>query len=844
MSSPIKSAQSPTRGNEKVIFDETFSPVKLPVDKEIATEHHRTPEVVIHHPHGLSAKHDARRTSIHATNRRSMVNTPLVPTTIPLLSSTSKKAIYPMTQPRVNKSVNLDSIKRAKVRLDSKLNGLLSKNDTGKENRNPFESSPTPRIDINSSIVVVEDSRDNSSPLKRQSHVGHDSGSSKKIAKVVTNADEATDYHISNTSSQYSKQVDEAFFKEDLVGQLSSSKSSPVVSKVADENVNVIDNDSDSDPEDYGRIETTISQTIIPNATFNGKTFSNSMNSDNHTQLNKIIRLESNSDYITPQRQTEPVARSPATNQLVRINEALVVDDADDESANNKSDLKDATSPLKNHMPKLAHKDRNEYDDDENGNEDEDLLEGEKLANEPTINFLMSPNSKPVFSLEQISKMRSEYDKKSSELNEQISAKDQRIVSLSKELTLANDLLMKLEQQVRDLKESNNKLISNEDILSIQLKHNERELASLTKNFKIKENSVAYLRKKLNTKKEEYEETKAQLQDTESNLRTLRSEFNESNNLNIENTIKIEKLLKEKEDAWNQLEKQKNLYSELQVKFESKEEYYVAKVKELTKQNSELLAANSENESLIKDFENVTNTKIVELETTIADIHREKEEVSKRLAKSAEYVSEIESLKESLHEAQSANKKLEFKVNHFEDVNRNLKLDYEKAEAQSKNKDEIIAEDVAKLNELVDAVNKKDVQHREDIEALELEVAKLKNGRANALEEVESLKRQVDQTKQESDEEVKRLAHYLHREYAEKHVKKLGDVKSHYEKEKDRLIRERKIADRDNELLRMKLNNCDEEIRQLTEILEVNKLQYSGGRLSPKRSNGGRSNRY
>lgn len=211
-------------------------------------------------------------------------------------------------------------------------------------------------------------------------HVPLNVASINATEKLVNGTVEYTLVGGKNVKVEWAAYIKLAFFKEDLVGQLSSSKSSPVVSKVADENVNVIDNDSDSDPEDYGRIETTISQTIIPNATFNGKTFSNSMNSDNHTQLNKIIRLESNLDYITPQRQTEPVARSPATNQLVRINEALVVDDADDESANNKSDLKDATSPLKNHMPKLAHKDRNEYDDDENGNEDEDLLEGEKLA--------------------------------------------------------------------------------------------------------------------------------------------------------------------------------------------------------------------------------------------------------------------------------------------------------------------------------------------------------------------------------------------------------------------------------------------------------------------------------
>ncbi|KAK6454909.1 uncharacterized protein RJT20DRAFT_53304 [Scheffersomyces xylosifermentans] len=868
MTSPIRALLSPTRPNDKVNgLDESFSPIKIPIltpikDTDRVT-HRKTPDVIIQHPHGLTAKHDARRSSINSQvqpKRRSMVNTPLVATTVPLLSSASKNTVYPMTSPRNHKSVNIDSIRRSKSTLDSKLNDLLnSKKSSGKENRSPFESSPlVNEQQMDSSIDV--DNENNSSPIKRHRSAtdNAEEESALKIAKVVTNANEGEEEYYAKSTSEHSIQVDEVFYKEDLVGKLTSAKSSPTAVKQSEKSPVVIDNDSDSDPEDYGRIENTISQTIMPNTSaLTNKNFNQSISSDNnHTQVSKIIRQQTK-DYITPQRYTEPIAKSPATNQQVRINEALVVDEVEDEVTYDKSDLKDVTSPLKNHKP-TAPVNLATYNDFENVDGDEDI-EVDRLENEPTINFLMSPNSKPVFSREQISKIQLEHDKKSHELMEQLTTKDERILTLSQELNKINNLLIKAESQVRELRDSKNKLANNEDILSIQLKHNERELASLTKNYKIKENYIEALRKKLSSQKieaeEQIKELRSLLAERDTEIRDLKSQFNESNNLNIANSIKIEKLLKEKEESWEELESQKSRYAALNSSFEAREESLINKINDLTKKNTELVTANSENEALIKEFEAVANTKITELENTIADINKEKEEFSKKLAKSEEDEEEISRLKSECQDAQNLIKKLEIKTHHLERVNETMKSETDKLEAKNeklesseKEKDNIIAEDVSKLNELVEAVNKKDKEHKEEITALEAELKTLKETKAKLAEQADSYKQQVENTKIEADNEVKRLAQYLHHEYAEKHTKKLGDVKLHYEKEKESLIRERRYAEREVELLKRKLNNSLEEVRQLTDFIDVNKLQYQGssmaGRSSPKRSNGSRSARY
>ncbi|KAK6200114.1 uncharacterized protein RJT21DRAFT_121016 [Scheffersomyces amazonensis] len=862
-SSPMRAQVQSGANVSNINLDESFSPVKLPVKTPIKDSnlgpdisHHKTPEVIVKHPHGLTAKYEARGSgsgSGSGTERKSLVQTPLIPQPqfqyqnqiqIQKLTNSAKQLSrestklspmlppsLPFTSPRHSsqKYIDIESIKKSKTRLDSKLNNILLKknqkqssphddtDDSGKENRNPLDSSPVPKV---VSTSIIEDSV--SSPLKRtiSDTNQEDQGSARKLVKVNENeqAPEEDDHSI---------QIDEVFYKEDLVGKL--SKSSPTINNHNHNkslNPVIIDNDSDSDPDDFGRIENTISQTIIPN------TIGLNHNNITQTQLGKIIRSEDMAmakDYITPQRYTEPIAKSPTTNLHVRVNELENVSEKDDEDdTSSKSELRDRdrdvdiTSPLKYHTAKTNVE---KYLD----NEDE-IFEN-KLENEPTINFLMSPSSKPVFSLDHISKIQKDHEKRCNEFISQLCNKDERILTITKELNELQDCLIKYEKEIRDLKESKIKLRSNEEILSIQLKHNERELASLTKSFKIKENTVNGFKSKLNNIKSKKDQLNEKNNQQLIEINNLNHQISEATNLNIDNTIKIETLLKEKEDLLNEVETYKTqniqLSSELE-KLQSQQKDLYNKLEELKTSNTELANANSENESLIKEFESVANSKITELETTIANINKEKEEIYKTLEKAEEYEIEIKDLKTEINEVNETNHNITNKLDDL--INSNDKLQEEINESNKiiKEKEEIINEDISKMTELVEAVQKKEEEYNERVKELQDQINQLSSEKQQALEQVEN-------TKIEADNEVKRLAQYLHHEYAEKHAKKLGDVKLHYEKEKDSLTRDKRYAEREVELLKRKLNNSLQEIRQLTDFIDVNKLQYHG-RVSPKKS--------
>ena len=69
-------------------IDKSFSPIKINLtapDDNSPNKliiHHKTPLRIVHHPHGLSAKHEARRNTIGYSNsikRRGLVHTPLIP---------------------------------------------------------------------------------------------------------------------------------------------------------------------------------------------------------------------------------------------------------------------------------------------------------------------------------------------------------------------------------------------------------------------------------------------------------------------------------------------------------------------------------------------------------------------------------------------------------------------------------------------------------------------------------------------------------------------------------------------------------------------------------------------
>ncbi|EGW35398.1 uncharacterized protein SPAPADRAFT_64526 [Spathaspora passalidarum NRRL Y-27907] len=816
MTTPIISPSRKHTHHTKHIIDETLSPVKINL-KPVETPPIRNPSkndvVLIQHPHGLHAKHEARRNTF-GHKRRSLVNTPLIDV---------KSRRDPMTSPYVNQGIsNLDSIKRSKLLLDSQFEKL------GKENRQPKHLGGEEGDD--------EDNEDEaealSSPIKRPSK--HKDEPLRKIAKLVTSAESEVieQGDDDNNNNNNNDDDDDDVILDDLVERFSK----PASSHEETSSPLVIDS---SDNEE---LET-------------DKPADTKLHAFDHTQLNKIIQDHVHIDYVTPQRYTEPVAKSPGTNQISRINGNL--------DLKNKEEIDkslDSTSPLK----------QKQLDENVDYYDDETI---HRLENEPTINFLMSPNSRPLFSIEQMNKIQQENSKRNEELIQDIKTRDDTIQLLSEQVNKLQGNLVEHQHQLRELKKTNGELVNIERVLSIQLKHNERELASLTKSFKIKESSVFQLSQELSRKSNELTQVESQFTDLTNKveeIQHLKDDLIEMNDLNEKYANQIDSLIKERNEIqtqnddlqgkletesseWKDKYEQLNqTYQELKdtndelrnqlddvstdlseangknedlkthlLKFETEVEQLTTTNEQLTMEKEKLTAANQENEKLIKEYDEITNNRIADLEQELEET-RQKEEREKE--NSIQLGAQLEEFKQ-------LNKKLEFKIEDLDSEAALLKEEITRLETLVKDKtalveekDQIISDDMIKLNELVQAVTESREHNNEEVEDLHKQIETLSRDHAK---EIQRLQEKLETSQAEADQEFNRLAQYLHHEYSEKHAKKLGEVKVHFERERDGLIRDKKAAEREAELLKRKVNHMTSEMKKMTEIYES---QTSGSR--------------
>ncbi|RCK59102.1 Autophagy-related protein 23 [Candida viswanathii] len=776
---------------------EALSPIKINYRAETIGSnitnipHHRTPQRIIQHPHGISAKHDARRNTIGHNNsvrRRGLVNTPLV-------SSTAFR--NPMTSPRLasRQPINLESIKRTKQHIDRQIK--LAFPDENKENRK--------HLDLSSS-----DSEDPlSSPLKRsrnhQDKVGGDLLHPSKIPKISFDKGDAE-----VVETQVDKEVDEEeLIKEDFV-ELNRP------TDVIDED------DDDDDDEDEERNLPKLSQSL------------------EHTQINKIIREHKN-DYVTPERMTEPVAKSPETHQNIRVIEQ--------DRTENFAKYKDNTSPSKRGNDEVV------------DGEDTANLSLRQLEDEPTINFLMSPNSKPVFSKNEVNKIRHEHERRIEELMTELDSRDEQIRELNEQLLAANTELITTQQENRKLTEAKDKLNHSEGLLTIQLNHIERELASLTKSCKIKDSSLNNLKRKLAEQKMLLEESqlvnenlKNDLGDSQRLERDLKAEIIDTNNSNINITLKLDEVVKEKEELWIRNQ-------ELTEKLANSDSISNAKYEKLVKQLDELDAAharlkshrdrleesnrrlereieekeatiqklkddNTTNERLIKEYDEVATTKIHEIET-------ERDEAFQQCLKLQESIKKLEHQAEQLHgkvdETEHSNSKLQLKIDELE---AKAAATEELQELESR-----LSDSETRLKECVAELEKKNETIKEYLEKMDQlvdSVESLKLQLNDSKDEKENLTKEIRELQEKADKEWDRLIEHLHAEYSRKHTEKVKFLKEAFTADIEKIAQDKKTLEREVEFLKAKIDKGNEEAKYLRERINSLNEDPSATRLNPK----------
>lgn len=802
------SSKPVSQHNDDDALHEDFSPIKISfrtdsIGSNITNiPHHRTPQRIIHHPHGLSAKHDARRNTIGHNNsikRRGLVNTPLI----------SNAGIRnPITSPRLvsRQPINLESIKRTKQHMDKQIK--LAFPDENKENRK--------HLDLSSS----DSEEPFSSPLKRSRNGDHHHQAStlggellhpSKIPKMSTSLNKE---EIETREETQEDRIEE-LVKEDFV-----EKHRPT---------SVIDDDDD-DEEDVNEAEDAEEQGLPK--------FQQALE---HTQINKIIK-EDRADYVTPERMTEPVAKSPETHQNVRVIE--------EDRTENFENYKDNTSPSKRGNGNI-----------EDGEDDTANLTLKQLENEPTINFLLSPNSKPVFSLNQVNKIQLEHDNKTKGLLEDLDSRDETIKQLNEQLHAANEKLIVSQQENRNLKEMKDKLVNSEQLLTIQLNHIERELASLTKNCKIKDSSLNNLKRKLTEQKllldesqQENDNLKNHLNDSQRLERDLKAEIIDTNNSNIDMTLKLDQVVKEKEELWarnqelleklayadnvsnSKFEKLKNDLQELEAsqtslrnryhELEEKNKKLESEIQVKETRIQQLKEDNSTNEKLMKEYDEVATAKIHEIEAERDEALKNGHELQNSVT---DLSVEIRCLEDKLKESEHANSKLQLKIDELEarevpaEESQELKSKLETKETELnkttkelEQKNETIKDYLTKMDQLVDRV----------------ESLKQQNDESN--KEKENLVKEINDLQDRADAEWDKLSKHLHAEYSRKHIEKVKFLRETFEADMDRLVQDKKTLEREVEFLKAKIDKGNEEAKYLRERINSLNENPSTAKLSPK----------
>lgn len=521
--------------------------------------------------------------------------------------------------------------------------------------------------------------------------------------------------------------------------------------------------------------------------------------SDDSTIVSKIKPV----DYITPQRYTEPVAKSPSSN--LRINE--VIED------NTKSNS--LTSPLKDHKNHSHHSD----DDD-----DDDLPNNFELENEPTINFISSPNSKPYFSINYIKQIQEGHDNEIVDLEKIINSKNEQILSLSQELQSTNSQFLKFEKEIKDLRQIHGKVKANEELLTIQLNQNNHEIGSLNKKIKIKENLVLNLEariSKLNHKNSELTRTYEELsenynkvnQDVEDQLQKLTSleasynkkaeEISTLTDSNLQFNLKIENLLKEKEDNLNEIETLKLRESELNESVTS----YKTSIEEHETMINELKVKIGTYDQTCKNYE-------VELKN---------------------FNQEFKNLNEILDKNEDEKIQLNNKINELSQLNLNLTND---EKSLSKQIDQLKAEN----KKLVDSNSEKDDIIKNDGQKIDKLVQKINhlennNSSKQLLNQIADLKEQIALAQEKTDARIHEVAEQLYFQYSKKHEDKVNLLKNTYRNQIESLNNELKQKSRDNESLEKKLKVANNEIGSLLNLFDQQKKKSPNKVLASNNTN-------
>lgn len=471
-----------------------------------------------------------------------------------------------------------------------------------------------------------------------------------------------------------------------------------------------------------------------------------------HNQLTKLmseLKLDRFSTK-TPDRMTEPQPQRPHPHH---IKPSTVGNDQEDT----------ILSPLRHDIEAV-----NEFQDE--------FQDGNELEDEPTMNFLDSPNSRSSFSLAYIEKLQSDNERKVIQLNEEIKERDLRINQLHEELAKQQEI--------------EHKLNHTQELNDLQLRQLEHNVASLNKRNKILESSNLNFKRKLIDYKitvNEMEESNRVL--TEKNdvlknkLSKLQDEHSQMQKEHIEFTLKVDdfetvksRLVNEKQELLDKLANMEREYetridhleenikllelsdNEMKVansELKSQIELLKSRNEDLQKEKSNLLATNDENQELMKELDHLISTTRENYENEIGQLKAKHEKETLELSTEVRHLLNSEARNKEL--VTDLSRKIEVKTEQIESLELQLKsqtTDFDNLKSETHHLESKLAllqnveADKNRIeSELIDLKNK----YETEISDKESEIYNLTTKHSSSQNEIQQLKSTITDLKSQCD---------------------------------------------------------------------------------------------
>ncbi|CAI5759373.1 unnamed protein product [Candida verbasci] len=310
-----------------------------------------------------------------------------------------------------------------------------------------------------------------------------------------------------------------------------------------------------------------------------------------------------------------------------------------------------------------------------------------------------------------------------------------------------NDLQERLDNVITTLQHQLHDYKTTESALRDQLRAKDRELS----------NSNSKLKKKIVDLEEYIQVLNSDIQLVNDDNHLLNDKTTSLRNEKIELTLKIDEIIKETEEFKNDKKKLMEEKDELQFKLEDLKTSTVS-ISSYNSLRDEYNTLTSEVDTINQELDDIKSNSIPlqeyqKLESDLADKQAELEKFQQKIYESI-------SLEEYEH----------------------VKSEVESLESRLKAKEEDISNYRSKMDEMLNVI----------------EVLKSNN---------DKITKEKSALSKQQDLEVTNLAKYLHKEYAEKHAKKLGEVKHYYESEKNDYLRKIKNYEREIALLKNSISH-------------------------------------